>query len=672
MVKSLLQGIIQAKESFIDIIASNQDTLNNFLSLDIPETVNKSTFAGDDGWFYEILNNTTGNTKITATNSVTNETFQQLIQYSDKEELFNDLADRAKTIKFGEKTLGDVLNTASSGSDRYESLANATNAFITSPNVDAEALISALEVGGMSKDDLSYFINGINGAMNEEGKVSQYAWLNIINGALSNAKDTCDEGGIVMDSSRPNYVTNVIAMSLELITSTLSTVISAILACINPIIGLIVQAITSIIGLFASVLHNAISTKVKVKNIDASTNYVDGAVHANYVSGTTNLPNGEALCVSGGGVDTYFFTDPSGNSMGINSFFNLDLNFTACQEYFLSKYSISKVGDWIWAYHKTPVLGYDLMYPENCYSNLNEQMNRRKLDGDTLTGEMISTLICHGLSLIRYPYDHSFEPTIMFLDDPMSWDEDTKKWWGYIAPIYLAACWMTEYQENETSIYDFGQDLAYRLGPGMVTAWIAYAREKLEYSYDDITSSWSGCSLTDIQTSKFGFDDDHTLTWRKFSYADYFVGLSGKTYYFSVQTAKPYAIVWVDSIPKSRCFEMNNATLNRVILAQSLIVGIAATSIIAGTIISKKLKYRKFKSRIDSTNSLAAARDAYDENPTSENMQAYYKAQKSYNFKAKLFGWPTYDPVNAWYDYEDTGTDEVPLNVDSIRKLIAG
>jgi hypothetical protein len=98
-------------------------------------------------------------------------------------------------------------------------------------------------------------------------------------------------------------------------------------------------------------------------------------------------------------------------------------------------------------------------------------------------------------------------------------------------------------------------------------------------------------------------------------------------------------------------------TTAEVIAAIGLIIGAVGAAFIASKSISRRLRARRQVKLAKRTDELNKKRDAYLKDPTNKELKAEYtSALISYEKRASIFGWPSYDAVNGRMNVNTQGS----------------
>lgn len=107
------------------------------------------------------------------------------------------------------------------------------------------------------------------------------------------------------------------------------------------------------------------------------------------------------------------------------------------------------------------------------------------------------------------------------------------------------------------------------------------------------------------------------------------------------------------------------------LIASLVVIGLSIAAVaITAKVVSKKLKAKRTKKKVQQLGKLNSLKEKYDSNPTDENYKAYAKAAKRYNFKAKIFGWDSYDMYNGWLNASSDDASGSGSILDPIKNVL--
>lgn len=561
-------------------------------------------------------------------------------------------------------------------------IASILSKYTTAPNIMSADCYSIIDASNLPKSEANQLKQIIAQSTDKDGKLSNFQFLNIIRTITEQAKTETDNGGIALDESKVFYFSNFLGTAVASLISAITTLVGILVTMISKVLGLIISAIGIILNKAFDVFSQlAPSTHMEVTNPTSATYYFEGALSAVTVPIDDRTPDGmldrllmkvgSADLIPVGSIDSYSWTD--GNNIYLNEFFGIGVNPQRYLAYIQDEISLSDSGEYYtfnrFAQRVTPD---SVLMTEDEISELLSQPTAY-VEAHLYTQMVLSfmRLLPHNRSTVmRLQTILKNTPGILFSASNTT-VSDTCKFFSVISASYvdLVENGWDYFINSNTFNFDWCTQLA------MLYRKITNAL--INIAGNGVTEYYS-VSSTGTATINTNPAITINLSMNGFMHYTLFASL------YNDETGEPIfsnnVPEDVDSISQERMFKYNSTTQAQIIGAFALIGAVAATVLIGGLVVSKQIKKFSWKRQQQRKDELVQMRNKLtdpDYTPTKQDYNDFYKMQKSYNFKAKLFGWDSYDSGNAWFDsvasssdsnYDYSGTNDI--NFNSIISLI--
>lgn len=597
----------------------------------------------------------------------------------------------------GSTDIKSFLQDASRGQQSNLLLSTALDKFSTNSKCNSQDLISLVDSFGVQSADKKQLKQAIAAASDAEGKISNFSFLNIVQNIANNAKDSLDEGQITMDTTHIFYLTNFLATAWDTIISVIGTIIGTLLTMVNQLVGLIVTAVTWIVSTIVGAINKSIPSKIVVLDPLSTTDWFEGPIAANFINIENNgsihgLDSDQVNLYSDGVIDHCLWRSSSGN-IAINRFLGCGLDLQRAANYLSNLLQITRTrdnSDYIYTIDCSVVQYWanPAHWPDDCYLDTDEQADVLNKSTDDLNKYIASCYyLQQGLLVAQYFYQHKNEliNATLHVKVAQNWADEQVLFDAAVEAANQGKGFTHHLCNYLYWYYTKGSDSQVRNPGDTVLTTLAQLESKL-----------SKTVLEDGQNVFKSKISSQTMYWTSGSIA-YAVEFSGDSidfvcptddicrfidresnYFNTSYTANEQLIeTYLSCIPTDRMFRFAAYDQQALIKAMVTIGTVTAIALVAGTVIVKQIKKMSFRRQLQRKNDLINLSSAYADNPTQENYNALYKAQKSYNFKAKLFGWDTYDAGNQWFDVPEAQGNDGGLNIkgseltlEDIKKLI--
>jgi len=591
----------------------------------------------------------------------------------------------------------NFLLETSRGEQTNELFATILDKFTTNSRAKATDLCNIIDASKLSTLDISQLKTAIAAAADDEGYVSGYSILSLLRNLTGDSKEQLNAGKISMDDTKIFYLSNFLSSAFATIASTLVTIIGMLLSAVNAILGIIISAIGFIFNIIGQVLNNiGDDAKIQVSNPLSFVPWFDGPAIAKVLNFNSHsidcasfLSYDEVKVKEEGPFSTCLWKT-NDHSVAINRFLGLNAHLDRFAEWMFGKIQCNVkynqgVGNADVNYeisvNRSEETSNPFDIPDSVYLTEEERMDILKLTPSQINDYIYSTYLvwCAYAVYCSLVYSNFGSNDILYCkvvrgtDQPSATYEMLKyagEYKKHFAKRVLGMAVLAKWH------VDHGNYLANGADVDLTELIIDDFNQFSDYaSFEDLTGKISDQEFMERHTASnlrvdfWGYPVDEC-------YYDPIACYTHVDTYFRV-------FEWANSngednilsnIPTDRMFKFAKYDKNKVIAAMVIIGAITTVVLIAGGIAIKKFKKMKFRRQYDRKIELQGLKEDYDDDPTDENFKKLYKAQKSYNFKAKLFGWDSYDAGNDWFEAtgeEITSSDtDASVDLSSIISLI--
>lgn len=604
------------------------------------------------------------------------------------------------------------LYNSSLATSTNEAIASIIDGYVTKPKARAQDIVNIIHSSGISVSDQNKFINAVSLASDQDGNLSNFSFLGILQGLLDNAEKQSEQGSLVMDEGEIFYLSHFLGTALLAIFSSLASFIGSVLQWVNLLLGTIVSAVGWIVDTILSSLSGVVNSDIEVIDPVASTFWFNAPIIASRIKCINNvnpsvdvtgylvdadLRTDSAVYIDEGSIHDliWFNQDSTGITINSNEFFSVGLSVPKAQAYLREKLGVTysgtethlgHVGSWMIFSNLT---GMDPItrIPSELMLTDDERAEVLSLDADALAAYFLNCLFLtfgfHILSNCVRSRNEIFKIWCPLVEG--------SSWLSYLRtmvstlngdPIFWLAAnyglfkaYNLEVANTSDPMYPY-QDLG-----GILTQKCIRYKELF-----DRTGLVNTTLATATATSQDGDVDITMLNGASILY-NHFISRNflysavlnpdtlefvGDLEYSSIATLPYLELDYLSQIPESRMFKFASATYSSIINALVLIGTVTAVALVAGNVASRAIKKHSWKKQELRKKDLQGIAKNYTDNPTPENLNALYKAQKKYNFKAKVFGWDSYDATNNWFNGPESNNTNNSVDLIRLEKMISG
>jgi len=728
---SILKTIISLKNTLVNLSADNWDRLNALTGdLQIGESITVPTGQG----FYGVFTKTADEYQTVIKDKIGTQlgsvlhgsTFEDIIT---NDTIFTDLEQSAYT------SVNELVSGAASDAQIYDILAIITDGYKTNTRQSVDAITTSLL--GHTSDNATYneMISDIAGLADDQGLVSNTAWLAFIQSICNKAKENLGSGGFNIDNSAPMYInclwTTIAAEALPVI----GEIIQWVASCIGGIIGIIGVVIGAIVSFVGRLFGQVVRPEYTAIDADANTpllkevpfaltpqEVADNNPHGQKIVIESDLvQSGQVMKYDCGFIEHYMWPNKVINR--VNDADELKpLQTDLCFNSFIS-FKLNPIKTINWLYNNLIIVepnqdheygfkfrdGVDNFWtiPQECEWSLDEIMRMQQGDSAMIQASAWCAWICLSLALLNvsdyqldYLYLEDNDNFMVNLDDYMRYTGVTKQQYekGVVACGISAIQYIyRQYRaiidasfDNLDGVYPDGSNFPTTTCESLTTliyilnqrSLVASSAKTQVPQFDDLFQAYSKYEHNIPLTPNLPRFDLEKFYWNPMwhfftvgaprypEWDEYYHQVGEST--FIRPSSRYNDIMSVDDfIPTARAFRCENTTWSEVIWTIVATATIMVAGIVVGAVVKSKLKRRKLRKRMDATKAMNDATDKYNKGQIDFN--TYYKQLKSYNRKARWFGYPSYDPCNKWFDYGSaTEKSSDSMDISKITNLISG
>jgi hypothetical protein len=607
---------------------------------------------------------------------------------------------------------GDICNQVSIGENMNVLISNVNEKFLTSANVDTSDLINVVNNAINVPIDEVYQLKQQLLDASVDGKVSNFAWSNMLKNLTNFLGNSVEEKeSVELDTSSPFAIQSFLNTVFKVLETVFETVMNLLVIALKGLFSIVALAISAITSLVKVVGSDRLKP-----DYDAPNNYVKGAICANNacsfntgIDPDTQILFGDAeaeileddqiLRFQNGCIDYYIwkekFGDNQSHSLNINAYcsptycysrfllalaawFNYDplsiFNSRSVPSYNSGSYQFSgnvdRFIDFLQEYSDEFLT--DPSSPTYIYLT-GEELMQASIDSDFCTYAMWGSLLVHnflrGYSIYFSGSDYVtiYPDNALYLNAGM-WDFHLGSS-GTISNTMSATAALTVISHGVAcanigaSAFKFSSYQSSQL-TSMCSQVRSMIQEIIEQNNSDNfianTNRTNIATLSSVSTSRpyaTGFKMYNTPIvqyyplcsgWGDSTYSWLGIDILGQ------ETPHPFFEDpdILDQLPAKGGISVPDFSTAEVIATMVAVAAVMVAAFVVKNQISKNLKARRQLKLSKRTEKLNSARELYNSDPKNEEYKNnYLKELKSYNKKAAFFGWPSYDAANGWMDY---------------------
>jgi uncharacterized protein YneF (UPF0154 family) len=560
--------------------------------------------------------------------------------FPDDEQIIDEVTIDLRSVSFIDDigigvSLCDICTEIVVGQSMNEAIVSVTDMFLSHTKVSTSDAISLITtIPSLDQSDGKELIQAIL-AVSNQGTLSNYAWSGALRSILGSGKDAAEKGSIVLQKDSPFVIQSFMNTVLQIAQVAFSALLVALVAILQGLLAIIAGIVSIIITSFKS-----FTTDINI-DPDSNNEYVRGVFGANASFKKDQIRNDHILksdsairsVVGPFELFTWLADDSADAMVNMNLFMNLSFNAHKLMDHILDAVEViydeeEETFTISFDYFFNP---YDLSSMDDFFSHDTDYLVRLHFDKDALLRQYKLCTMVSALSLM--------ERNGTYILPSNSWHINNSPIERMIGKLLraIAVCKSWSYDNPVSYLND--NDL-----PDVVTCrnYLNALREH----FDDVRTT------SDIQTTMSLRQISNGQGWEGKYVNSLMNGAAACFRPFIVPTSSGLLLnadgeEWDQLIP-APSVSLPEVSTDEVVAAIGLIIGVVGAAFLASKSISRRLKARrqvKFARRADKLNS---KRDAYLSNPQDKALKKEYtSALVSYDKRASLFGWPSYDAVNG-------------------------
>jgi len=538
-------------------------------------------------------------------------------------------------------SLSDICTEVAVGQCMNEAIVGVTDMFLSHTKISATDAISFIttvpSLDGSDERELTQAIL----AVSNQGSLSNYAWSGALKSFLSSGQEAVDEGSIVLQTDSPFKIQSFLNTVLQVIEVAFSAILMVLAAVLTGLLAIIAGVVSIILATFKS-----FNPDIDI-DPEANNEYVRGVIGANASFTRNQFSANDDIFKTDSAIRSVIgpfelFTwaqDTSLNSViNMNMFMNLSFNAVELMETLRQE-----VGYRTYSQYNEIITELELPYLFQLYSDPamddtfahnTDYLMRLHFDKDELLLQYKRCTMMSALPLLELggTYTINVNDTDYFT---IGYDDPVKIMIARLLRC-LAIC-------KRDSI-----SLAAIPNPNFNLPSVTECRNYLNAireSFDDTRD------LSDVPTS-FSIRAQSADGWGGKYVTSLMNGVSECYRPLIDFTAYGCGLrvggeEWDQLIP-TPSVALPNFSTAEVVAAISLVIGAVGAVFLASKSISRRLRARRQVKMARRTDALNAKRNAYLNDPQNKQLKAEYtSALVSYDKRASIFGWPSYDAVNG-------------------------
>lgn len=630
---NIFNGLLKFKNQVDDAMLNQSEALKSMLNDTAGEI--DAQFSGMLGRAYQVSgNNSSG---WTVSSYVANAGSLAL-----EDSFHSESWDELQSSALYQNAIADNVRCA----DFNTALSSITTSFLSNAKISVTQVISTLNnFVNTRQGEVQELINNIL-QVADQGEISQQQWISILS-SISNGVNQGEESGTFeLDTTNPFTFQGVMGLVMQALSNVVEIIFTAIYSVVKGIFGAIAFIASKLMSLL---FNNTIVSNELQLSPNCPNSYVKGPMCAFDSSSLDfvweGFPDAKSpvRVLDVGPVDFYFWTSTAGDLL-VNSYLKCNYSLTKVIN-LIQGHKVDQITQnnkefigWKWL----PTLGSQI---SECELSADETITCQydaSYALDAIAASALVTIISSMNAAVESDAEKVFgiESTsaagdgITFLyrvfKDGVLGDNHNSIELDFIKKFVAAGF------NDRTNIYLSGDTFRYGESKTIElftdnppnTYTLHYTLPGLQYPfYPLFERTMSGSPSTGFKYS--------VRFWNPSRDTAYFPATAGDEI-----PAPPSK--WLITVPD---FDVTTVVTFLIVLA-----GVVAATVVTGLKLSKAIKTRRLGKQLSAQNELSRLRAEYVNHPSSSNLAAYNKAIKKYNFKAKLFGWYTYDGQNQWYD----------------------
>jgi hypothetical protein len=533
-------------------------------------------------------------------------------------------------------SLYDICTEVVVGQSMNEAVASINDMFLSHTKVSTSDVISLITtIPSIDQSDEKELIQAIL-SVSSQGVLSNHAWIGALRSILSSGAESTEKGTIVLQTdsafavqSFMNTVLQVAQVAFSAILTALATVLYGLLAILAGVVSVILTAFKSF------------TTDINI-DPDSNNEYVQGVFGANTWFTKDLFPiNGHVLksesairsVIGPFELFTWVADDSSEAKVNMNLFLNLSFNPVKFMSHILDGVSCT-INDTtklatikFLSYDFNP---YNVESMDDVYSHDTDYLIRLHFDKDALLKQYQMCTIISALSLLQRGGTYTIN-----MDYPINVLEQEPIEKMIACLLYcIATCKSESKSLDEISLTWFP-----------INNFRDYLNDIREH-FDSVDS------ISDIQNSfnvqqqspHWGFGGQYVNSIMNGVHNCFRPLLQVTGSGLLLRVSEEY---WDHLIPPPSV-SLPELSTAEVVAAIGLVIAAAGVAFLASRSISRWFKARRQIKLAKRTDVLNSKRNAYLNDPQNKELKKeYMSALISYEKRASLFGWPSYDAVNG-------------------------
>jgi hypothetical protein len=561
-------------------------------------------------------------------------------EFSPNDEIFDEVVIDLRDVAFTDDigigvSLCDICTEVVVGQSMNETVVSITDMFLSHTKVSTSDVISLIAtIPSLDQSDEKELIQAIL-TVSSQGVLSNYAWIGALKSVLNSGAESVEKGTIILQTDSAFAVQSFMNTVLQVAQVAFSVILTAL--------GAVLYGLLSILASVVSVIFSAFKSFTTDIDIDPDSNneYVKGVFGANSWFTRDLFPlNGHILksesairsVIGPFELFTWVADDSSSARVNMNLFLNLSFNPVKFMNDILDEVSCSINSTTKLATIEFPddFNPYNVESMDDVYSHDTDYLIKLHFDKDALLKQYQMCTIISALALLRQGNTYTIH-----MEYPINTLEQ-----GPIEKMIACLLYCIATCKSESKSLD---EISF--------TW--FSNTNLRDYLNAIREHFDGLSsLSDIQnyfdveqqSPHWGFGGNYVSTLMN-GVVDSFrplIQITGSGLLLRVEGEE-----WDHLIPPPSV-SLPDFSTAEVVAAIGLVIAAAGVAFLTSKSISRRFKARRQAKLAKRTDALNSKRKAYLDDPQNKELRKEYtSALVSYEKRASLFGWPSYDAVNG-------------------------
>jgi len=533
-------------------------------------------------------------------------------------------------------SLCDICTEIVVGQSMNEAVVSITDMFLSHTKVSTSDVISLIAtIPSIDQSDEKELIQAIL-SVSSQGVLSNYAWIGALRSMLNSGAESIEKETIVLQTDSAFAVQSFMNTVFQVAQIAFSTILVALAAVLHGLLAILASAVSVIFTAFKS-----FTTEINI-DPDSNNEYVQGVFGANTWFTKDLFPiNGHILksesairsVVGPFELFTWVADDSSNAQVNMNLFLNLSFNSVKFMRHILDEVSCSMNNTTKLAtiefssYDFNP---YSVESMDDVYSHDTDYLIKLHFDKDALLKQYQMCTIISALSLLQRGGTYTIN-----MDYPVNTLEQGPIERMIACLLYcIATCKLESKSFDEISLSWFS-----------ITNLRDYLNAIREH-FDGVNSISGIQNSFNVkqQSPHWGFGGKYVDSIMNGVHNAFWPVLQVTGSGLLLRVSGEY---WDHLIPPPSV-SLPDFSTAEVVAAIGLVIAVAGVAFLTSRSISRWFKARRQVKLAKRTDILNSKRNAYLSDPQNKELKKeYVSALISYEKRASLFGWPSYDAVNG-------------------------